>query len=91
MSRQRVEDLGRLMERLEQIVNHQGFHLWADMNGLEDFEKWFDFSPQVLEENEQLQGRIIEFYGEMENIRDNLVRCLEIAKGQDCLNERDDA
>lgn len=81
--RQRVEDLGRLMVMIDQILIHSLFEDRPNVRN-KDFEEWF-YELKKEEQEATLHAMI---YG-ISDIHEKLYECLEVAKGEDYLNERD--
>jgi len=81
--RERVEDLGRLAEKLEQIINEDVFELiyTAGASRTKDFEE----CCRYLDDERQLEMLNDFAYG-LDNIKELLVECRDIALGQDQLN-----
>lgn len=72
MARHRIEDLGRIFERLDQIVDHEAFKHdleWGFMESMKD------------------QDKREEHYHVLRALRDELYEVRAIASGEDLLNE----
>jgi len=79
MSRDRLEDLGRLAVMIDQCLNHP---IFQDERVLApDYQQWFDAQPREIQK--QLLDQMV---GGVEEIEAKLVQALEIAKGVDPLN-----
>lgn len=72
MARHRIEDLGRIYERLDQLVDHEAFK--------HDLEWGFMESMQDEDKRE-------EHYHVLRALRDELYEVRTIASGEDLLNE----
>lgn len=72
MSRHRIEDLGRLYERLDNLVDHEAFQYdleWAYTEAMKD------------------EDKREEYWHLVRNVRDELFEMRVIASGEDLLNE----
>jgi len=72
MTRHRIEDLGRLYERLDQIVDHEAFVYDLEWN----------FMEAMKDEDKREQH-----YHVLRSLRDELFELRGIASGDDVLNE----
>lgn len=79
MSRNRLEDLGRLSVIIDNILDHEIFREERMM--AHDFEKWFE--SQTVEKRQAYLDRIAKAIPEIEG---TLEEALKIAKGIDALN-----
>lgn len=82
--RERIEDLGRILELLNVCLNHELFDLISCRT--KDFEEEFqNYSDQHKEDvlNSLAYG--------ITYLEEKLTECLEIAKGEDYLNLHDDS
>lgn len=81
MSRNRLEDLGRLAERLNKILEDEIWDLYGYNGRIKDFDDWFDAQTK------EKQGEILHSiaYG-LKTKESELYACLAIAEGNDELN-----
>lgn len=83
MSRERVEDLGRLLVLLDNLAEHQVFDNIP--MGAKRFQEWF------FSRSEQEKGDIIHSIGYgLQSLKEGILGCWEIAVGDDDLNTRED-
>lgn len=73
---ERMEDIGRLRERLNHILNEEWPH--EESPRIKDYIDWF-FDRSQGEQDEKLRG-ILWF---MNNLKDELYELLEIARGDE--------
>jgi hypothetical protein len=78
--RNRIEDLGRILEMLNQLLDHSLFT--EEKMRPKDFPEWFE--RQDKEKQEHILRRFS--YG-LEEIQISLGEILEVARGEDFLNE----
>lgn len=83
MTRQRIEDLGRILELVKKLSEEPIFELWHQRP--KDFVDWLE------EQEESRKGDIIHemAYG-LKDISEKLTTIYEIAGGWDYLNEEND-
>jgi hypothetical protein len=82
MSRDRLEDLGRLTVLIEKILTHPFFHRERILSN--DYLGWFESQPSE-KKREVLDDMIISIE-EVEELEKQLQNALDIAKGIDPLN-----
>lgn len=87
MSRHRLEDMGRILVMLDDVLDNPLFerHYSDDMAE--------HFLPQSVienEDNEVYLERIGELEGYISYVKERLFKCLDIAKGEDDLNRDED-
>jgi len=88
MARERIEDLGRLMVKIDNILEHDLFTRPGN-NGVYCY-RIKDF-PSVFHEfdKEKQTDWVMETLYGIDSVKESLYECLEISKGEDTLNERE--
>jgi len=86
MSRQRIEDLGRLMVMLDYLLEHDLFDkLFPSNERPKDF---IEFKWDVLKKDPEKAEEFLEdIVYAVHSVREKLYECLEVAKGWDTLND----
>lgn len=82
--RHRLEDIGRIHEKIDRLLEHEVFDGINTQYRLKDSWEWFNSLSIDLQED-QVTRRT---YG-LEELERELYEILEICKGQDVLNESD--
>lgn len=80
MTRQRIEDLGRLQVIIENMLDHEIFR--EDRAAAESFLPWF--CNQSIEKKNEIFRRWLSGIDDLENM---LLGAIEIAQGMDELND----
>lgn len=83
--RNRIEDLGRLMVKIEAIIDNDVFY---NMRTKTEF---MEFYSNGKEDDSILFDRIEKLCSSLAMMKDQLYDCLDIAKGEDYLNQPPDA
>lgn len=81
MTRQRIEDLGRILELVGRLMEEPIFELWQQRP--KDFVDWFD-----EQEDSRRDDIVHEMAYGIRGVGEKLGAIYEIASGQDYLNEQ---
>lgn len=73
--RDRLEDMGRIMVLLDQLLDHQ---CWDNLNELRSFN---------VHSNDVKEDILTSLSFSFESLKEDIGKCLEIAKAEDYLNE----